>query len=216
MTSLRRISPCFGFIVVAAALYGCAADRPGDVPAGANMQNEGNQRLVYTAPSSGQVWVTDVGSNSVVYAGPVHSGDEVAVDPDNNRVTIAGQVVATHDVGHENHRIFFAPGMSSQTATDTAGRDIQRPADVPAAASLAGEGANRVSYTAERAGTVWVVDVDHNSVIYRGRVNRTDELVIDPDHNNLTVNGNKVNDQNLNNSERRIFFLPATESAIAM
>jgi len=215
MTCFSKLSSCFGFSALALALCGCAADRPGDVPAGADSQIEGSQRLVYTAPSSGQIWVTDVDSNSVVYAGRVFRGDEIAVDPDNNRVTKAGQVVATHDIGHSSHKIYFEPGLSQQAGTDLAGANAQRPAAVPTAATLAGEGASRVAYTASGDGTVWVVDVQQNSVIYTGRVIHGDEVVIDPDHSNLTINGTKSDAQILNNSDRCIYFMPAVDPAHA-
>jgi hypothetical protein len=211
MLALRKISPWLGLCGL--ALCGCAADRPGDVPAGADAQIEGTQRLVYTAPSNGQIWVTDVDSATVVYAGRVGQGDEVSVDPDNDRVTKAGQVVVTHDVGHENHKIYFEPGIPVQGVTDPAGTNVQRPAAIPSTANLTGEGANRVSYTAAGPGTIWIVDVQQNAVLYTGRVLMGDEVVIDPDHGNLTINGKKSDAQILNNSDRSIYFMPATDPA---
>jgi hypothetical protein len=200
-----------GFCGLAAVLCGCAADRPADVPAAADDQVDGANRLVYTAPSSGQVWITDVGSNSVIYAGQVRGGQEVAVDPDNNRVTVGGNIVATHDISRADHRIFFEPGMTLQLGannSDLASRNIARPANVPTDARLTGEGAQRMMYTAEGDGTIWVVDVPNNIVIYSGRVARGDQVVVDPDANNLTVNGSKVSDQKLlPDVSRRIFFM---------
>jgi hypothetical protein len=214
MITLRKLSTRLGSAGLALALCGCAADRPIDVPAGAEIQTEGPQRLVYTAPSGGEIWVTDVAGSAIVYSGAVRRGDEVVVDPDNNRVTVAGQVVTTHDVGHDDHRIRFAPGMADQAAAVAPGHDVQRPGDVPAAAALTGEGVNRVAYTASTAGTVWVVD-DHNTVIYTGRVNRNDRLIIDPDHNNLTINDKPVDNQTLTDSDRCIYFL-SSESALSL
>ncbi len=218
MSSLRKIVTRVGFCGLGLALVGCAADRPADVPAGAESEVEGGQRLVYSAPSNGRIWVSDVGSNSVIYAGSVHQGDEVAVDPDNNRVTIGGQIVTTHDIGHVDHRVFFEAGMTelSGGAPDLGSRNVDRPPDVPASALLKGEGAQRVQYTSDAPGTIWVVDSAHNNVIYSSRVAQGDVIVVDPDKNNLTINGNKVYDQQLGNMSRRIFFMASTDTARPM
>src|SRR5581483_12513358 len=182
--------------VAALVMTGCAAQRPADVPLSATVQTEGPNKLVYTADQDGTVWVSDANNGKILYSTRVNRGDSLTVDPDNNRIMLNGQTVFNSDVTNDNHQIYFVQGTSEPAPegmhVDTG---VARPADVPMAAQLRGEGTDRVTTTAARDGTIWVTDVNNNSVIYSGRVNRGDTVVVDPANNRITVNEQSVYNQ---------------------
>src|SRR4051812_571521 len=56
-----------------------------------------------------------------------------------------------------------------------------RPRNVPAAAQLTVEGKDRVAYTAEREGTIWVSDEGNHKVLYSTEVHAGDRLELNAD-----------------------------------
>jgi hypothetical protein len=203
-TSIYVVTMAIGMSVY---LFGCAADRPADVPASAGIQAAGDSSLTFTPPADGEIWVSDVGSNNIVYSGHVRQGDSVMVDPDKNQVTVNGLVAVNHDISHSSHKIYFESGHGFNHDSNVASNNAPRPGDVPSAANIRAEGNQRVTYTADSGGTVWVTDADHNTVLYSGRVNRGDTVVVDPTQNALTLNGSKVFDRDIPHDNLRIFFL---------
>jgi hypothetical protein len=203
-------------------MAGCAAvNRPPDVPSTAMNKAEGDQRLVYTAADPGTVWVTE-GATDIVYSAPVAAGDRVVVDPDANKILVNGQVVLDKDVVHVDHKVFFLPGAAPPPPTPNAvaasDRPVNRPDGVPMTALVAGEGKNRVEYTAQRDGFIWITDADQHLVVYSAPVNRGDMVMVDPSRNLLTINGQSVYDRPLAADNYRIFFgteRPVWQSATA-
>jgi hypothetical protein len=228
-----RNSRHFGILCVtgltSALLIGCATDqRPRDVPSSAMNKVEGDQRLVYTAPDPGTIWVTE-GANNILFSSPVATGDRVMLDPDTGKLMLNGQVVLDKDVNRTNHKVFFLPGTAAlppepRTASDIA---IRRPDGVPATALVGGEGKDRVEYTAPRDGFIWVTDEDQHRVLYSAPANRGDIIVVDPQKNLMTVNSQSITKQDVSRGNHRIFFsaerpvlrttdggVPATETTI--
>jgi len=191
-------------------LAGCAAEqRPPDVPATAMNKAEGDQRLVYTASDPGTVWVTE-GATDIVYSAPVAAGDRLVVDPDADKVLVNGQVVLGKDVNHIDHKVFFLPGAAppppTPNAMAAADTSVRRPDGVPMTALVAGEGKNRVEYTAQRDGFIWITDADQHRVLYSAPVNRGDVVIVDPEKNLMTINGQSVYNQPIAPDNHRIFF----------
>jgi hypothetical protein len=193
--------------MTALAMAGCAAERPADVPASAMNKAEGDQRLVYIAPEPGTIWVSEGGTN-IVYSAPVASGDRVVVDPATGKLLVNGQVVLDKNVAQIDHKVFFLPGATPEpnAAVAASERDIHRPDGVPASAMIAGEGKARVEYTAQRDGFVWITDADQRTVLYSAPVNRGDMVIVDPQKNLMTINGQAVYTQPLAADNHRIFF----------
>src|SRR4051812_22482103 len=157
-SALKVTKAAAGLILVVSAaltgLAGCASDRPQDVPKTAALKAEGDQRVVYAAEQDGTVWVTERGSNDILYSGQVTRGDRLTLDPDAGKLLLNDGVVADKGVGHIDHKVFFLPGPpvpSPSPAAVAAARDaaLARPAQVPANAVVKGEGKDRVEYTAD-------------------------------------------------------------------
>jgi len=196
------------------AIAGCGSSRPADVPKSASLKTQGNDRVVYTADDNGRVWIADHGSNDIVYSGQMRRGDRLVLDPGGNRITLNDQVVAHRDIGRRDRDIYFEPGPIGRRPEVTE-RDLQvdRPAQIPSAASLKAEGKDRVEFTPNRDGSIWVSDADTKQVVYMGRMMRGQTLVIEPRDNRLAINGQPVYSGNLPNHDHRVFFLPGDPMA---
>ena len=83
----------------------------------------------------------------------------------------------------------------------------ERPPQVPAQAMSATAGNQRLVYTAEQDGTVWVSDKDSNNILYSGRVNRGDHIVIDPANGQILMNDQVVLNKDVNHDNHTVFFL---------
>jgi hypothetical protein len=95
-------------------LSGCASDRMSNIPDNAIIASSGNDRLSYTAPSYGTIWVYDVNNDRIDYSGPVAPNDSVAVDPGVTSVTVNGRVVTDKLNKDSKHRIYFVAGQQTQ------------------------------------------------------------------------------------------------------
>lgn len=87
---------------------GCAHERHEEIPSSATMAVEGDERLAYTAPHDGKVYIYDINDDKMVYSGDVKEGDDVTIDPEKRMVLIEGRTAIEDGVrnGHR-HRIFF-------------------------------------------------------------------------------------------------------------
>ena len=83
-----------------------------------------------------------------------------------------------------------------------------RPELVPDSAVMKAQGNDRVVYVAEDAGNVWVADKDANAIVYSGRLNPGDRLVIDTRRDLVTVNDRAVVTKDLQRRDHKIFFAP--------
>ena len=195
---------------------GCASDRPADVPSSAIYETGGQDRLVYVAPASGTLYISDRNGTALLYAGPVLAGDHIVVDPAANRVVINDQAVVSENVNRGEHRIYLMPGAvpPPPAALSSASLNTPRPWGVPPVASLGAEGRDRVEYTASTDGVAWVADATRNNVVYRTRVRAGDRIVLDPARNSLMVNGTRAYNGELPADDYRIFFAPEAATAV--
>jgi hypothetical protein len=209
LTRMARFGMVTAISLAPIAFAGCGSSRPADVPKAASLKTQGNDRVVYTAEDNGTVWIANHGTNDILYSGRMRRGDRLVFDPADNRVTINDQTVAHRDIGRRDRDIYFEPGPALPRGEVTR-QDLQvdRPAQVPSAASLRGEGKDRVEFTANRDGSVWVTDADTKNVVYMGRMLRGQTLVVEPRDNRLAINGQPVYNGNLPNHDHRVFFLP--------
>jgi hypothetical protein len=123
---LRIVRPAAATAVVAVAallFVACASDRSPDIPASAQLKEEGNSRLTFATPADGMVYVYDVPSDRILYSGRVEEGETLIVNPQDDKITLDGQPVSQQHlrVGQQ-YRIFFQPasgGVEVQTHTQT-------------------------------------------------------------------------------------------------
>lgn len=99
--------------VAAGAIGGLAglgcAHRADEVPASASLMGEGRETS-FRATEYGRVYVVDRDLDRVVYQGDVDKGEMVEVEPDRDRVRIAGRTVAETDLANNGiYRIYFEP-----------------------------------------------------------------------------------------------------------
>jgi hypothetical protein len=84
----------------------------------------------------------------------------------------------------------------------------ERPHLVPDSAVMKAQGNDRVVFTADQPGNVWVTDKDVNKIVYSGRLNTGDRVVLDSKHNLLTVNDRAVVTKELPRRDYRVYFEP--------
>lgn len=66
-----------------------------------------------------------------------------------------------------------------------------------------------VTYTAPREGMVWIYNQGNGNLEYSGRLQRGDTIAIDPEKDQITLNGRNVNHKPLTTlDQKRIFFEP--------
>lgn len=195
-------------------LVGCASDRPHQVPASAVLKSQGNDRIVYVADQPGNVWVSDKGDNKIVYSGRLNTGDRLVLDTKNNVLSVNDRAIITKELPRRDYKVFFEPGYAvpaSARITDdnSVKSELKRPKTVPASADLVGEGRERVEYTAEGDGDVWIVNADHNELVYSGRVLMGERVTLDPKHDEFAIGSraNLIERKNLPDDNYRIFFM---------
>ena len=189
-------------------LTGCS-DRPPQVPTTAELRAQGRDHLVFTADRDGTAWIADKDTHKIVYSTRVHPGDSLSIDAAHDQITLNGRVVMNTQISGAPHKIFFQPGYSDVAAVPYTSVDVERPAVVTGTAAVVGEGKERIEYVAQSDGTVWVTDRDRDRVIYSGRVVRGDTLTVDPTHDLVALNGNRVTPRiAIDHVDHRIFFQP--------
>jgi hypothetical protein len=83
-----------------------------------------------------------------------------------------------------------------------------RPRNVPASAQLSAEGTDRVAFTADRHGTVWVADQSNQKVLYSADLRPGDRVDVDADHNHVLLNDRVVLETGVHHAQHKIFFSP--------
>lgn len=91
---------------------------------------------------------------------------------------------------------------------------MDRRTDIPANASVASSGDDRLTYTPATDGTIWVVEAPHDTMVYSGLVRANASVVVDPKDNVITVDGRTVYDKGLTqDTMHRIYFQSGEISA---
>jgi hypothetical protein len=80
---------------------------------------------------------------------------------------------------------------------------------VPASAMLTAEGARRLPYTTSAPGTLYVYDKTASNLVYCGEVDAGRQILVDPDANRISADGQTLLDKKLISGHTyRIFFEP--------
>ena len=92
-------------------------DRPTRMPQAADCVAEGHEKVKWTADMDGEVWVFDKDKNNIRWSGPVRRGDDVIVQPDRDKIYVAGRNVHQGNLEkHSWHKIYFVPGRDVEGA----------------------------------------------------------------------------------------------------
>jgi hypothetical protein len=84
-----------------------------------------------------------------------------------------------------------------------------RPDSVGANATLAASGNHVLTYMAPQSGVVTVQDARSDDVVYSGRINKGESVVVDTEHDDITIGGRIVTQKHLDSlHEHRVFFEP--------
>jgi hypothetical protein len=88
---------------------GCASDHnPNDVPSSAMLRTEGTGRVVFTAPSTGTVYVYDDTQDRMIYSGQVMAGQRVTVTPKDDRIDLDDHKVSDQTLHPGNsYQVYF-------------------------------------------------------------------------------------------------------------
>lgn len=97
------------FGLLSALAVGCQGRA--SIPAGAHLEQSGAGGLSYTAHQAGNAYVLDADDNTKVFEGHMNNGDQLVVNPNQDRVVLGGNN-AEHSVSLKpDHRysIYFTP-----------------------------------------------------------------------------------------------------------
>src|SRR4051794_33485294 len=84
------------------------SDSGSDVPRSAPRVAAGSGELTYRAKNNGHVYIVDEDNNRLVYDRAIHDGQEIVVQPDDDRIRIDGHNAFTGNLEHKHsHRIYF-------------------------------------------------------------------------------------------------------------
>jgi hypothetical protein len=108
------------------------------------------------------------------------------------------------------HTLLLATVLTTSALTGfMTGCAPERHEVIPATATLGAEGEKRLTYTTNGPGTLYVFDQTANRLVYSGEVTGERQITIDPDKNELTVDGTLVQNKTLTRGHvHRIFFQP--------
>jgi hypothetical protein len=84
MSQTRHIAMPFWMLALVILLGGCASENPKDLPGDAALKAEGNDKVAWSAPQHGTVYIYDNNNEHLLYSGEVHRGDLVSIDPNND------------------------------------------------------------------------------------------------------------------------------------
>ncbi len=102
----------------------------------------------------------------------------------------------------------FAIALLFGATLTFAGCSRSRPPDVPESASLKAQGDNRIVYTADDSGTLYVSD-GNSDILWSGPVHRGDRVVLDPSTDKLTINDRVVSSRNIDRSDHKMSEFPS-------
>lgn len=88
----------------------------------------------------------------------------------------------------------------------------ERPSAVPASAIVKTQGDQRVVYTSDGEGTIWIAEAGNNNINYSGPVHHGDRVVLDPDANTVTINDRVVANQGISHHDHKVYFSSAADT----
>ena len=99
--------------------------------------------------------------------------------------------------------------FASMTVACLAGCRQEQHEAIPPSALLGSEGEKRLTFTTNGPGMIYVHDQTANSLVYSGEVDGQRQITVDPERNQITVDGRVVQDKKLERGHtHRIYFQP--------
>jgi hypothetical protein len=84
------------------------------VPRDARVVDSGSDRLTFTAPYDGSVYLYDEDARRVIWDERLRDGDRVSISPDDNRIDVNGRSQADLDLKSEHRfRLYYLEGLKS-------------------------------------------------------------------------------------------------------
>lgn len=81
-----------------------------DVPKGVPIVRDDKGVVNWTAPDSGRIYITEGGTNNLLFQSRVKKGDTISIDPKRKRINFNGSDIRTEMDPEFKHRIFFDAG----------------------------------------------------------------------------------------------------------
>jgi hypothetical protein len=174
-------------------------DRPSSIPREARFMHETKGNLYWNAPEDGTVWVYSVDDNRIPFTGRMRRGQEVLVNPGDDRITLAGQRVYQGNLVREGqHQIWFdrAGGWGGGSGGGGGGGGYPggggSGGDLPRGAREVASGRGDIAlHEAPRDGTVYVYDNESRRVLYSTNVGRGNSFQIYPGQNAVNLNSER-------------------------
>jgi hypothetical protein len=102
---------------------------------------------------------------------------------------------------------FAMPAVFALSSIALVACEQDRVSNIPTAARVAASGNSSLTYTAPTDGTVWVYDVSDDRIDYSGQLMSGQSIVVNPQNNQIVIDGRVVSDKNLNQiAEHRVYF----------
>jgi hypothetical protein len=169
---------------------GAADARPSAVPQGARVVESGGGDLDFTASGAGVAYIVDQTAGRVVVSQPMMGGQRLAVEPDEDRVTLDGRAVYEQNLERNNrHAVWWAPDATigaDAGGGDTVGTEPALPAELRSAQRVV-TGMGDLSYTPPESGRIFVWDPRSRQIIHRAEVQRSDRVLVSPRSGTITV-----------------------------
>jgi len=88
------------------------------IPSNAVNVAQGTGKVGYLTGMSGMLYVYDTTNSQTVYTGPVQRNQVVQLDPDSNKVTIAGRTAVERTINAtDNYMLYIVPSSTAGTGT---------------------------------------------------------------------------------------------------
>ena len=191
-----------------------ASDRPNRIPRFADVVKEGSSKMRWRADLDGTVYLYDKTADVIRYTGPVRRGDEIMVQPGDDRVAINDRTVGTENLHRDAvHQLYFAAdrirssggygggygggGYGGYNRDDSPPRDDRpRPRDtdavpgLPADAERLARGRDTVEIaSAPRGGTIYVYNESTRELLTQFAVRRGQSVSVAPGKNTVYLDG---------------------------
>lgn len=108
-----------------------------------------------------------------------------------------------------NYRSLLIVAALTASAGSLLGCRPDRHEVVPSTAHVGAEGNERLTFTTDGPGTIYVVDESDNKLLYSGHAPGRRQVVVDPERNEIMVDGALVQEDSLRpGNTRKIYFRP--------
>ncbi len=174
----------------------------GGIPRGATRVAQGFGTVVYRAEQAGRIWVGNDTERFLVTETRVRRGEDVLVEPREDRVSVNGQVVFDRNLEkNHQHSIFF----TLDGAGDGAGSGDAYGA-IPERARRLAEGYGRVRVKAPAQGRVWIGNDTDRFEVVSFNVAAGDDIEVDASKDRVWLNGKEMFSQNLESKHKHVVF----------